>query len=98
MTAGFNYYRALPEDAKFVATQAGRKFTMPILTVAGKYGVSDKLYQAMVRKADDLKGEIAENSGHFVPEEEPVWLAEQILNFAHADKHAKPQKRASLDR
>ncbi|MDD2769659.1 MAG: alpha/beta hydrolase [Methylococcus sp.] len=98
MTAGFNYYRALLEDAKFVATQADRRFTMPILTVAGKYGVSDKLYQAMAQRADDLKGEIAENSGHFVPEEEPVWLAEQILNFVHADKHAKPQKRASLDR
>lgn len=98
MTAGFNYYRALPDDATFVATQADRKFAMPILTVAGRYGVSDKLYNAMAQKSDDLEGRIAEDSGHFVPEEEPEWLAKRILNFAHADKHAKQQKRAGLDR
>lgn len=81
MTAGFNYYRALPDDAKFVSTYADRKFTMPILTIAGRYGVSDNLYKAMMPKADNLKGVIAEESGHFVPEEAPTFLVEQILNF-----------------
>jgi len=83
MTAGFNYYRTLPDDAKFLAAYADRKFAMPILTVAGRYGVSDNLFKAMMPKADNLKGVIAEESGHFVPEEAPAFLTEQILNFAH---------------
>jgi len=81
MTAGFNYYRALPDDAKFVAAYADRKFAMPVLTIAGRYGVSDNLFKAMTRKADNLKSVIAEESGHFVPEEAPTFLTEQIVKF-----------------
>ena len=87
MTAGFNYYRALPGDAKFLAAYADRKFAMPILTVAGRYGVSDNLFKAMMPKADNLKGVIAEESGHFVPEEAPGFLTEQIFNFAQVGKN-----------
>jgi pimeloyl-ACP methyl ester carboxylesterase len=83
MTAGFNYYRTLPDDARFLAAYADRKFAMPVLTVAGRYGVSDNLFKAMVPKAGNLKGVIAEESGHFVPEEAPAFLTEQIVNFAH---------------
>jgi pimeloyl-ACP methyl ester carboxylesterase len=86
MTAGFNYYRTLLDDAKFLAAYTDRKFAMPILTVAGRYGVSDNLFKAMMQKADNLKGVIAEESGHFVPEEAPVFLTEQILKFAYAGK------------
>ena len=42
---------------------------MPVVTKAGRYGVSDNLFKAMMPKADNLKGVIAEESGHFVPEE-----------------------------
>ena len=86
MTAGFNYYRALLDDAKFLAPHADRKFPMPVLTIAGRYGVSDNLFKAMTQKANNLKGVIAEESGHFVPEESPGFLTEQILKFAHVDK------------
>ncbi len=86
MTAGFNYYRTLLDDAKFLTAYTDRKFAMPILTVAGRYGVSDNLFKAMMQKADNLKGVIAEESGHFVPEEAPVFLTEQILKFAHVGK------------
>ena len=86
MTAGFNYYRTLLDDAKFLAAYADRKVAMPVLTIAGRYGVSDNLFKAMAPKADNLKGVIAEESGHFVPEEEPVFLTEQILNFAQVGK------------
>jgi pimeloyl-ACP methyl ester carboxylesterase len=89
MTSGFNYYRTLPDDAKFLAAYADRKLAMPVLTVAGRYGVSNNLFKAMMQKADNLKGVIAEESGHFVPEEASAFLIEQILNFAHVDKRLK---------
>ena len=89
MTAGFNYYRALPGDAKFLAAYADRKFAMPVLTIAGRYGVSDNLFKAMTPKADHLRGVIAEDSGHFVPEEAPEFLTEQIMNFTHVGSRLK---------
>ena len=76
MTAGFNYYRTLLDDVRFLAAYADRKFAMPILTIAGRYGVSDNLCKAMMQKADNLESVIAEESGHFVPEEPPGFLTE----------------------
>ncbi len=93
MTAGFNYYRALPDDAKFLVAYAVRKFAMPVLTVAGRYGVSDNLFKSMRQKADNLKGVIAEESGHFVPEEAPGFLTEQILKFASGCSTKTPSLR-----
>lgn len=81
MTAGLNYYRALPDDARFLAAYADRKFAMPVLTIAGRYGVSDNLFMAMRPRADHLQGVIATESGHFVPEEAPGFLTAQILKF-----------------
>jgi pimeloyl-ACP methyl ester carboxylesterase len=82
MTAGFNYYRALLDDAKFIAAYKDRKFAMPVLTIAGRYGVSDNLFKAMTPRVDNLRGVVAEESGHFVPEEAPGFLTKQILTFA----------------
>jgi hypothetical protein len=31
--------------------------------------------------AQNLAGSIAERSGHWIPEERPAWLAEQIIHF-----------------
>jgi pimeloyl-ACP methyl ester carboxylesterase len=90
MTAGFNYYRTLLDDARFLSAYADRKLSMPILTVAGRYGVSDNLFKAMVPKANQLKGVIAEESGHFVPEEAPAFLTEQIVKFTQVDKRLQP--------
>jgi hypothetical protein len=54
---------------------------MPVLTIAGRHGVSDNLFNAMKSKADNLNGVITEDSGHFVPEGSPIFLVENILNF-----------------
>jgi pimeloyl-ACP methyl ester carboxylesterase len=81
MTAAFNYYRALLKDAKFLAANGDKKFLMPILTVSGQYGVANNLYQAVLKRSNDVTGVIAEGSGHFVPEEDPEFLAEQIIKF-----------------
>lgn len=81
MTAGFNYYRALLEDAKFVASLPAPKFAMPVLAVGGRHSGADKLYKILIPQASDLTGAIAENSGHFVAEEEPDFFIEQVKSF-----------------
>ena len=84
MTAGFNYYRALLEDADFVASLSGKRLTMPVLTIGGEHAVAGHLYKALEGRSDDITNKIAEGSGHYVPEEMPEFIVEQIVDFAAA--------------
>jgi pimeloyl-ACP methyl ester carboxylesterase len=86
MTAGFNYYRALREDAPLVARLQRRKLSTPVMTIAGLYGVGDKLAAALRTEAEDLTSVVAENSGHFVAEEEPELLCERLESFFQVDR------------
>lgn len=81
MTAGFNYYRTLLEDRAFVATLPKPQFTMPVLTIGGRHSVGDKLYEIMRSQADDVTGAVSEKSGHFVPEEDPKLVIDQLEKF-----------------
>jgi pimeloyl-ACP methyl ester carboxylesterase len=84
MTAGFNYYRALRTDIPYVQTFERRKIEVPVLTIGGRYGVGDKLHAAIAKEADNLQGVIAENTGHFVAEEDPDFFCAQLERFLSA--------------
>jgi pimeloyl-ACP methyl ester carboxylesterase len=84
MTAGFAYYRALRDDAARVESFGGRKLEMPVLAIAGRYGVGTKLADALGPRAPNLTAVIAEDSGHFVAEEAPDFFCAQIERFLAA--------------
>jgi pimeloyl-ACP methyl ester carboxylesterase len=81
MTAGFNYYRALREDASLATTLRDRKLSMPVMTITGRYGVGDKLANALHAEANNLSNVVAEDSGHFVAEEAPEFFSEKLMAF-----------------
>lgn len=81
MTAGFNYYRALPEDATFASSFEGRKLDMPILAIGGRHGVGTRLADELQRRANNLSSVIAEDSGHFVVEEAPDFFCDEVQRF-----------------
>jgi pimeloyl-ACP methyl ester carboxylesterase len=81
MTAGFNYYRTLPEDAELAASLEVRKLDLPILAIAGRHGVGTKLADALLKRASDLTSVIAQESGHFVAEEAPDFFCDQVKQF-----------------
>ncbi|WP_245475734.1 alpha/beta hydrolase [Bradyrhizobium sp. Leo170] len=81
MTAGFNYYRALRQDARFAEALRGRKLTPPVMTITGRYGVGDKLAESLRGQAADLTSVVAEDSGHFVAEEVPDFFCEKLETF-----------------
>jgi pimeloyl-ACP methyl ester carboxylesterase len=80
MTAGFNLYRALREDAPLAASFTD-KLDMPILAIGGRHGVGTKLADALQGQASNLSAIIAEDSGHFVPEEAPEFFCDQVGKF-----------------
>lgn len=86
MTAGFNYYRTLKEDAALVATFHGQKLRMPILTISGGHSVGDKLPKALLNEVDSLQSIIVDDSGHFVAEEAPETFNSLLLQFLESKK------------
>ncbi len=86
MTAGFNYYRALPQDIALVKTFKGKKLTMPILAISGKYGVGDKLPEGLINKTTFLQVIIFKDSGHFVAEEDSKEFNTIIMKFFEKNK------------
>lgn len=84
MTAGFAYYRALRDDAALVESFGSRKLEIPVLAIAGRFGVGAKLADALGPRAPDLTAVIAEDSGHFVAEEAPDFFCAQVERFLSA--------------
>jgi pimeloyl-ACP methyl ester carboxylesterase len=81
MTAGFAYYRALRDDAELAASFEGQRMSMPLLAIAGRHGVGTRLADALSKQARNLTAVIAEDSGHFVPEEAPDFFCDQVGRF-----------------
>lgn len=81
MTAGFNYYRALRQDAPFAATLRADKLRMPVLAMGGQYGVGSRLAEALRGEAAILTAVVAEGSGHFIAEEVPDFFADTLARF-----------------
>lgn len=84
MTAGFNYYRALKDDAAAVRSFEGQRLNMPVLAIAGRHGVGERLADALRPRTTNLRSVIVEDSGHFVADEAPEYFCEQIGGFLSA--------------
>jgi pimeloyl-ACP methyl ester carboxylesterase len=84
MRAGFNLYRAMRQDVlgneAFVASG---KLNMPVLWYGGSSGCGRGMgaIESWRRVATDVRGGIAENCGHWIPEQRPQWVVEQLLAF-----------------
>jgi len=84
LSAGFRYYRAVPQDiADNAAIIARFKLPMPVLALGGaeSWGRRMEVLESMQRVALDVRGGVIENCGHFVPEEQPDELTRQLMAF-----------------
>ena len=84
MRAGFNLYRAMPQDvADNEAFLAEGKLQMPVLCYGGTLGRGRGLLalDSWQRVASDVRGGVVESCGHWIPEELPDWALAQLLAF-----------------
>lgn len=84
MTAGFNYYRAVPQDIADNTTfrDAGKWLDMPILVYGGDPNTRGRGMTALdswAQVARHVSGGVAENCGHWIPEERPDFVAAEVL-------------------
>ncbi len=84
MRAGFNFYRATPQDvADNEAFLKQGKLEMPILCYGGALGRGrgTTALESWRRVASNVRGGVVEGCGHWIPEERSGWVVEQLLAF-----------------
>ena len=87
LTAGFAYYRAIPEDiaANRAILASGFRLPMPVLALGGARaearGRGEEPLESLRQIALQVEGGAIADCGHFIPEEQPALLAERLLAF-----------------
>jgi len=88
MRAGFEYYRAIPQDAIQNMNYSKTKLTMPVLGLGGGYTPAfggnvtmPSVVYGMKILAQNVTGILVTNSGYWIQEEQPQFLADQLLKF-----------------
>jgi pimeloyl-ACP methyl ester carboxylesterase len=87
MHAGFEYYQTIPEDTIQNQNYSKTKLTMPVLALGAGYHKYEGnvtmplVIYGMQQVAENVQGIIVPNSGHWVPEEQPEFLVNQLSNF-----------------
>jgi pimeloyl-ACP methyl ester carboxylesterase len=88
MRAGFEYYRAFPEDAIQNQNYSQTKLTMPVLALGAGYIpvlggniTMPTIIYGMQQLAENVQGIKVPNSGHFIAEEQPQFVINQLSNF-----------------
>ncbi len=54
---------------------------MPVLALGGERGFRDMTVRSMQHLAENVRGGVIERCGHWIPEERPEYLIEQLLTF-----------------
>jgi pimeloyl-ACP methyl ester carboxylesterase len=81
LTAGFELYRAFSTDVEQNKQYAKTSLEMPVLGLYGTKGPVTFLADMMNQVATDVQGGPIAESGHFIPEEQPEALSEDLLAF-----------------
>jgi len=81
LRAGFEYYRAVLTDIEHNKENAKTKLKMPVLALGGDRGFGQAPLLSMRDLSDDVRGGVVEHCGHWMVEEQPGYLSEQLLSF-----------------
>jgi pimeloyl-ACP methyl ester carboxylesterase len=79
--AGYNYYRAFPQDATFDTTTNTSKLTVEIAAMGGENSFGSFTAQSFQNVDSNVHTVIAPGSGHYVPEEDPAFFSECATLF-----------------
>ena len=98
MHAGFEHYRAFPQDAIQNQNYSKTKLTMPVLALAGGYiptfggntTMPSLVEYGMKLLAQNVTGITVPNSGHYIPEEQPDVVVKLLNNFFSGNSTTNP--------
>src|SRR5919112_1284325 len=98
MRAGFERYRAMPQDAIQNQNYSKTKLTMPVLALAGGYiptfggntTMPSLVEYGMKLLAQNVTGITVPNSGHYIAEEQPDVVVKLLNNFFSGNSTTNP--------
>ena len=84
--AALSYYRHKlgPEGIAHSRARAEQKLAMPVLAFGADTGVGAALIDTMHVVATDVRGGVFTGCGHYIPEEAPRAVADQVIKFMGA--------------
>ncbi|AXC12076.1 putative hydrolase [Acidisarcina polymorpha] len=85
LRAGIAYFRAHRMDAEHNREYASTKLSMPVLTVGGTASFGADLEGEIRPLAKNMRAVMIEGCGHYVPEEQPGRLTDELLRFFRED-------------
>jgi pimeloyl-ACP methyl ester carboxylesterase len=86
MYAGFEYFRAFPQDAIDIAALARKKLDMPVLVLAGEKASGPFLIEQTRMVANSVQGVVVKGAGHWLIEEAPQEVIPALVNYLGGDK------------
>jgi len=86
--AGIEYFRAHTTDAEHNREHAKTKLTMPVLTIGGTASFGAALAGQIRPLAEDLRSVMIDDCGHYLAEEQPERVTDELLAFFGGDSGA----------
>src|SRR5436190_6949727 len=81
MRAGWAYFASFPQTAKDFAKLAETKLSMPVLAIGGDKSLGEFLGRQMKLAASNVTAVLAEDSGHWLLEEQPDQTTRALVAF-----------------
>lgn len=81
---GLAYYRAIESDVEAnTAFLSGARLAMPILAIGGAkaFGRGGETLASLQRVGTDVRGGVIDDCGHWIPEEQPERIADEMTRF-----------------
>jgi pimeloyl-ACP methyl ester carboxylesterase len=76
-----NYYRTHAADAEYFREAARTPLEMPVLALGGDHFNGLMVKEAMEQMASDVTGGVIPDCGHWVTDEQPEYVIDQLLEF-----------------
>ena len=81
LRASFECFRAFAQDVADNAGYRRSKLAMPVLAIGAQASLGGQVAEQVRRYADSVTGEVVEDSGHWLYEEQPAELTALLLPF-----------------
>lgn len=85
LRAGLEYYQDYFVSASQNERHANVKLTMPVLAMGGEACLAGLTKQCMELAAENVSGGIIPQCGHWIGEEQPEYIADELLKFLGAE-------------
>lgn len=85
LTAGFNYYRSIPETIRQNQQRISQVLSMPVLAIGAEHATNNAPYETMKKVSTNLSSAIIQDCGHFIMEEQPELFCNLIIAFLAED-------------